>query len=94
MLLHSGAVHQQSGTLTEIDRNWGFSGPQILKGIAPPKFWTKFIKLHLYLTFSATEVAYQSSKLEFGGKRKNKKIKERNFCCKIEYLHSHYVGRR
>ena len=46
-----------------LGRNVGVLGPQILMGVH--KFWTQFLKLHLYATFWAIKVAYQSSDLEY-----------------------------
>jgi len=42
-----------------------------------PKFWTKFIKLHLYPTFSAIKVAYRSSELEESATKEKKEIKKK-----------------
>jgi len=50
-------------------------GPKILMGGLSPKFWTKFLKLYLYPTFSAIKVAYRSSDLEIRGKRKKERKK-------------------
>jgi len=59
-LVLSGAVHQQSGKLTEMGE--GFEPPNFNGGC--PRFWTKFLKLHLYSTFWAIKVTYWLSDLE------------------------------
>jgi len=46
-------------------QRWGGSlGTPNFNGGVSHKFWTKFLKLHLYPTFSAIKVAYRSSDLE------------------------------
>ena len=50
-----------------------------------PKFWTKFLKLHLYDLLSYKGCLSVERPRTFGGERKKKLL------LKIEYLHSHYV---
>jgi len=56
---------------------WGFWSPQILMGLPLPKFWTNFLKLHLYPTFSAIKVAYRSSDLKDLAAKKRKKERKK-----------------
>jgi len=72
------------GDRPKIDRNWGFSGPQILMGVGPQisdKLY-KITPISDLLSYKGS-LLVEPSRRSFGERKKKKK---RNFCSKPEYF--------
>ena len=82
-MLHSGAVHRQSGNLTEIGTTWAVLGPKILMGVAP-----QILDPICKITPISDLLSYKGCLSVERPRKLGSESKKINFCSKIEYLRS------